>query len=65
MVVGLDANHLTMCKFGGEQDALYEKVAGRLKAEVSAMGTVDGVADHEKRVRNLFESVPSVPMTEQ
>jgi len=62
-VIGLDANHLTMCKFGSKNN-MYTKVLRRLDAEADAVGTEDGEAEHESRLEKLFESVPSVSALE-
>jgi hypothetical protein len=59
-VIGLDANHLTMCKFPSK-NSLYSKVLRRLSTEVAAIGTTVGEDEHELRVRTLFESVPRIP----
>jgi len=55
-VIGLDANHLTMCKFTSKE-GLYSKVLRRLGAEVAAIGTPVGEDEHELRVRKLLESL--------
>lgn len=55
-VVGLDANHLTMCKFPARNDT-YLKVFPRLSTEIAAIGTPLVDEEHELRVRKLFESV--------
>jgi hypothetical protein len=58
-VVGLDANHLTMCKFPVRNN-LYSKVLRRLSAEIAVIGTPIVDEERELRVRKLFESVPKV-----
>ena len=58
-VIGLDANHLTMCKYDS-RNSLYTKVLRRLNAEAVAIGTKKGETEHESRVERLFESVPDV-----
>ena len=59
-VIGLDANHLTMCKFSSSS-GLYTKVLRRLSAEMAAIGTPVGEDENELRTRNLLESVPKIP----
>ena len=59
VVIGLTANHLTMCKFETKND-LYSKVLRRLRAEVAMIGTMVGDQEHERHVKNLFESVSNV-----
>jgi hypothetical protein len=58
-VVGLDANHLTMCKFPVRNN-LYTKVLRRLSAEIAVVGTPIVDEERELRVRKFFESVPKV-----
>ena len=58
--IGLDANHVTMCKFPS-RDGAYSIVKRRLKAEVEAIGTVEGEREHEDYVQKLFQSVPKMP----
>lgn len=62
-VLGLDANHSTMCKFG-TKNSLYRKVLTRLTAEISSIGTKVGEEEHEARLKRLLELVPEVPETE-
>lgn len=59
-VIGLDANHLTMCKFSSASGS-YMRVFRRLSAEIVAIGTPVGEDENELRMRNLLESVPKVP----
>ena len=59
-VIGLDANHLSMCRFPVKNN-LYSKVLGRLSTEITAIGTQVVEDEHELRVRNLFESVSKMP----
>ncbi|KAK3631525.1 hypothetical protein LTR56_012281 [Elasticomyces elasticus] len=54
-VIGLDANHMTMCKFENQEDPLYETVVARLQAEIFDMRTATGISDHQERVRRLLE----------
>jgi hypothetical protein len=62
-VIGLDANHLNMCKFA-ERNSLYSVVLRRLSTEIAAICTpvVDStpVVDEERQlqVQDFFESVP-------
>jgi hypothetical protein len=62
-VIGLDANHLSMCKFPA-RDSLYMKVFRRLSTEIAAIGTPVVEDEHELRVRKLFESVPKLSTPE-
>jgi hypothetical protein len=59
IVVGLDANHLTMCKFPSRNSPLYSKVLRRMNAAVSAIGSA--VREDESELRKLLESVPKIP----
>lgn len=58
-VVGLDANHLTMCKFLSKNGPLYPKVLRRLNAAVTAIRSA--VGEDENELRKLLESVPKIP----
>lgn len=58
-VIGLDANHLNMCKFA-ERNSLYSVVLRRLSSEITAISTPVVDEERELRVRKLFESVPKL-----
>jgi hypothetical protein len=58
-VVGLNANHLTMCKFPSRSSSLYSKVLRRLNAAITAIGTA--VGEDESELRRRLESVPDIP----
>ncbi|KAK5081052.1 hypothetical protein LTR70_009229 [Exophiala xenobiotica] len=59
-VIGLDGNHLQICKFPDKDDPMYVKVLRRLRAEVSQVQDVEAEREHERRVQQLLESASRV-----
>jgi hypothetical protein len=60
--IGLNRNHITMCKFASVDEACYRQVFGRLHAEISEIGTKEQIKEQETRVQWLLESVPPTPI---
>jgi len=63
-VIGLDGDHLEICKFPTADNPMYKSVLRRLKAEVSQFQVTEAEKEHERRVQQMLESVPPVA-TEQ
>ena len=57
-VIGLDANHRSMCKFPDKNDNKFIKVSRRLRFEISTLHTTTGVDIKDERLKDLLGLVP-------
>ena len=57
-VIGLDANHRSMCKFHDKNDNKFIKVSRRLRSEIDTLQTTTGVEIKDERLKDLLRLVP-------
>jgi hypothetical protein len=62
-VIGLNENHLTICKFANRNSASYTTVKDILIQEVMRLDEGEAIVEHENRIQELAQLVYPIQLS--